>query len=301
MFTLRLRRFWEGAEAPGGFFPRLVSQAIAEPVRVTTSHREAADLEIVEGSPHLRDVIGGRLRHRFTYRRRLDPRWADQAAIVPRAAKSVWYTAENIRPPSRGDWSGFLSFDLDPLGGRNAYLPLWLLDVANFNSSGDLDIAALLEPRVPDPDRSGFMCAFIGNPDPMRFHAIQQLAKVGPVDVFGRSVGRPVRSKWPVARQYRFVLCFENDLYPGYVTEKALDGARSGAIPVYRGLDEAGFFNEGAAVNEVQVGGVGGLAETVNELEKDIEKRVEILSAPVLTSMPNLDGALDLIRRVLDE
>lgn len=301
MFTLRLRRFWPGAEAPGAFFPRLVSQAIAEPVQVTTSPREPADLEIVEGSPQLRHVMAGRIRHRLTRRRGLDPRWADQSSIVPGATRSIWFTAENVRPPSAGDWSGFLSFDLDPLGGRNAYLPLWLLDLADFNSSGDLRLAPLLESRVPDLSRTRFLCAFIGNPDPMRFHAIERLASVGKVDVFGRSVGRPVTSKWGIARSYRFILCFENDLYPGYVTEKALDGARSGAVPLYRGLDAACSFNDGALLNLAKIASLEDLAEKVRDLNVDDERRARMLAAPVLNAAPSIEAVVQLIRRVIDE
>lgn len=299
MFNLRLRRFWADAGTPGAFFPRLVERAIGEPVRVV-GKQGPVDLEIVEGSPRTRDVLARRARVRMTAGRRLDPRWAEQDCIAPEHRKSIWYTAENVRPPSRGDWSGFLSFDLDSLSGRNAYLPLWVLDLADFNAAGDLTVSSLTQSRPCDIDRSRFVCAFIGNPDSMRFHAITALSELGPVDVYGGSVGRHVADKWRVARQYRYILCFENDLYPGYITEKALDGARSSCVPLYRGLDPSGSLNPDGMLTWNPPSSLEDLVNSVADLESNAERRATMLEAPVLLSPPKLDSVVELIQRVVD-
>lgn len=301
MFTLRLRRFWPGADKPGGFFPRLVQQAIGEPVSVITSVDRPADLEIVEGSPRLREVLVRRARMKVLGPRGIDPRWAEQECVEPMSPTSIWYTAENVRPPTRGDWSGFLSFDLDTLGGRNAYLPLWMLDLRDFNTSGDLTLNDLLEYRQGELDRPQFACAFIGNPDPMRFHAIDALSAIGPVDVYGHAVGRPVPNKWAIASQYRYIISFENDLYPGYVTEKVLDGARSGCILLYRGLHSPSGLSSAAMVNWIPPLTMSDFVGTVAMLELEPGQRDTLLRAPVLRSAPNMDDVLDLIRRVLDD
>lgn len=213
----------------------------------------------------------------------------------------MWFAAENVRPPFEGDWSAFLSFETDSLQGRNAYLPLWLLDLADFNDFGDLRLQDLLTTRAADPDREGFACAFIGNPEPMRLHAVNQLSQIGPVDVFGRAVGRPVPSRAQVARSYRYVLCFENDVYPGYVTEKVLEGARTGCVPLYRGGDLDGIFNRDARIDCTPPQSLQDLVMEVTRLEACYEERVQMLTSPVLRTRPSLDEAVSLIRRVLDE
>ncbi len=301
MFTLRLSRFWPGAEAEGGFFSQLVTAAIGDAVTVVTNTREKADLEIVQGGLSLPRVLWARAAARLNPREARDGRWADQGIVRPTQARSIWFTAENLRPPASGDWSGFLSFDTDPLQGRNAYLPLWMLDLKDFNASGDLGIDELMATREPDVDRSGFVCAFIGNPDPMRFHAINALEKLGQVDVFGKSVGKPVPNKAAVARGYRYILSFENDLYPGYVTEKVLDGARTGCVALYRGIDYLGDFNPKCMVNVAPEVSLSGLTDRVASLEADAELRAQLLSQQVLQDRPNRDASVELIRRVLDD
>lgn len=299
MFKLGLRRFWAGAGSRGAFFPRIVERAIGEPVRVVAKQGRV-DLEIVEGSPRTREVLIRRTRLRLTSSHKLDARWAEQDCVRPEQRKSIWYTAENVRPPSRGDWSGFLSFDLDSLSGRNAYLPLWVLDLADFNAAGDLTVSSLMESRPYETDRSKFVCAFIGNPDPMRFHAIKALSELGSVDVYGTSVGRPVRDKWQVASQYRYILCLENDLYPGYITEKALDGARSGCVPLYRGLDPSRSLNPEGMLTWNPPSSLDDLVDAVADLEREAERRAALLHAPVLLSPPKLDPVIELIQRVVD-
>jgi hypothetical protein len=150
-------------------------------------------------------------------------------------------------------------------------------------------------------DRSGFVCAFIGNPDPMRFHAINALKKLGQVDVFGKAVGKPVPNKAAVARGYRYILTFENDLYPGYVTEKVLDGARTGCVPLYRGIDYLGDFNPKCMVNVTPELSLSGLTDRVASLEADAELRAQLLGERVLQHRPNREASIELIRRVLDD
>jgi hypothetical protein len=135
----------------------------------------------------------------------------------------------------------------------------------------------------------------------MRFHAINALERLGPVDVFGKSVGKPVPSKSAVARGYRYILSFENDLYPGYVTEKVLDGARTGCVPLYRGIDYFGDLNPKCMVNVTPELSLSGLTDRVASLEADAELRAQLLSEPTLQHRPNRDASIELIRRVLDD
>lgn len=48
----------------------------------------------------------------------------------------------------------------------------------------------------------------------------------------------PVPGKHAVLRQYRFAICYENAVFPGYITEKLFDCLFAGCVPVYRGAPE---------------------------------------------------------------
>ncbi len=51
-----------------------------------------------------------------------------------------------------------------------------------------------------------------------------------------------VPNKNAVMRQYKFALCYENAVFPGYVTEKIFDGFFAGCIPVYLGAPNVTDF-----------------------------------------------------------
>jgi hypothetical protein len=47
-----------------------------------------------------------------------------------------------------------------------------------------------------------------------------------------------VKSKNATLRQYRFSICYENAIFPGYVTEKIFDCLFAGCVPVYLGAPD---------------------------------------------------------------
>jgi len=47
-----------------------------------------------------------------------------------------------------------------------------------------------------------------------------------------------VLSKHDVLRQYKFAVCYENAVFPGYVTEKIFDALFAGCIPIYLGAPD---------------------------------------------------------------
>lgn len=48
----------------------------------------------------------------------------------------------------------------------------------------------------------------------------------------------PVEEKLSVLSQYKFTFCFENTIFPGYVTEKIFDAMFAGSVPVYLGAPD---------------------------------------------------------------
>lgn len=167
--------------------------------------------------------------------------------------KSMWITFENRRPPS-SLYQRTLSFDVDSFSGSNHYFPLWVSYIDFLESEGKwvrhkVNQKELMQARVLDDRNRKFACAFINNPDPVRLRAIEMLRKIGPVDVFGRFSGRYVSDKIGKSQDYKFSVCFENDLYPGYVTEKPLEAWLGGTLPLYWGDDVENYLCSSAIIN----------------------------------------------------
>jgi hypothetical protein len=179
-------------------------------------------------------------------------------------SKYIWYTPENIRPPLHLNYDAFLSHDLEDYGGRNIYLPFWATRLSKtINGAKDYQ-SVLLRNRSTDIKPRKFACAVISNPDPIRLEFIKLLSSYGKIDIFGK-LGKSIDNKMKVLEEYRFNICFENSLFPGYVTEKPLESWLSGCIPVWYGLDVAGFLNTRAIINVAELG-----------FQKSIEEIVKI-------------------------
>lgn len=308
--TLRYVDSPHGTSGSNSLYTRLVEEATGDETLVVTNPKAKVDLEFVSVHvPEFRRLARtlAAVRPGRNYRRRLrrHERWNSVSRDPSRLArKSIWFSGDNVRPPG-GVWDGYLSFDLDPLGGRNVYFPHWweylgLLSSTSPSYSGvKLSPENLMSARASEPQRSRFACAFIGNPTAMRLHAIDALSKVGRVDVYGNMMGRPVPSKVDVAKHYRFVLCFENDLYPGYVTEKVFEAWATGAVPLWWGSDPAAYVNSAAVINAADFASLSEFREEVSAINTDPAAWSEMASRPILQREPDLSPAIDLVARVL--
>ena len=301
-----------GHARPGSFMRSLVEAATGRPTCVVHPSRDSADLVLASHTQSTWKLARRGIQemsHRVGVPR--DPRQrarsrASRNGTLKGSIPTIWFTLENIRPPV-GHWASTFSFDVDTFGGSNTYLPLWwhLLDF--FRPEGidhylgkRLRVADLLQPRKADSStRPGFACAFINNPEPMRVRAITELQKVGPVDVFGAMTGRVVPSKIAIASRYKFVLCFENDVYPGYVTEKPVEAWATGAIPLWWGDDAAGYLNPEALINLNNVGTLEGMCDQVQALSTRPDDWERMASLPILRRRPDISPALAAVTRAL--
>lgn len=220
---------------------------------------------------------------------------------------SLFWTGENERPPE-GMWDVYLSFDLHSFRGRNAYLPLWWLTCSDIllptpapYLGKPITIKEMLSPRKADyHSRKKFCVAFIGKAYPFRMHALSALSSVGKVDVFGgiarNTFQTKAKEKFEIAQQYKFVFCFENDLYPGYVTEKAPEAWATGAVPLYWGSDSAGYFNDKAMLNLAQSSSLESYVELVKKVYDSKERWEKIASQPLLQRRPSLAPVIQVLR-----
>jgi len=227
-----------------------------------------------------------------------------------KAKFNIFFTGENERPPF-GSWDCYLSFDLDPLSGKNAYLPLWWLTSSNLVQptvspylGRRITLEEMMSARTVNYEsRKKFCVAFIGKAYPFRMQAIAALSKIGKVDVFG-GISRNENSskaleKYRTAQDYKFVFAFENDLYPGYVTEKAPEAWATGAIPLYWGLDSAGSLNPDALLNLINFRSLEEYAREVADVANSSERWTAIASQPLISTRPSLEKVIGVLQTAL--
>jgi hypothetical protein len=223
----------------------------------------------------------------------------------------IFFTGENERPPE-GRWDAYLTFDQHSYGGRNAYLPLWwitssdlLVPTISPYLGKPITLDEMLSPRVPSiKQRKKFCVAFIGKAYPFRMHALTALSQIGKIDVFGgiarNTIMTKADSKFELSQKYKFVFCFENDLFPGYVTEKVPEAWATGAVPLYWGADPFGYLNQKAIINLANFANLEEYVAYVTLVNDNSELWESYAREPLLTKRPNIDEVLRVVKRALE-
>jgi hypothetical protein len=314
--TLRFGHWPNEVSTGETVFAELISLAINRPVKIVGDQNTKADIQIE--SVYGRNAIPGLQARTYRFlashtksgidfsKRKYSPN--QQPSKL--AKYSIFFTGENERPPY-GDWDCYLSFDLNSYGGKNAYLPLWWLSSSDLIRptvspylGRSITLDEMLTPRESDyKKRKKFCVAFIGKAYPFRMQAIAALSAIGKVDVFGgiaRNSGKKAAlEKYATSQQYKFVFAFENDLFPGYVTEKAPEAWATGAIPLYWGSDPSGYLNQNAMINLANYQNLESFTKRVSEVFNDPQEWHTIANQPILKKRPNLDEVVYVIRNAL--
>lgn len=224
--------------------------------------------------------------------------------IDPDSDINIWYTGENLRPPSYG-YDLSLSFDQTDLNKSvpNIYFPFWMYNI-KWNNLDRKDIREyypspkeLTEPVFRQEERSDFCCAFFNNSEPLRLSMLNTLGQIARVDTFGQLFLRPVSSKRDVATKYIFMLTPENSYFPGYITEKVFEARSVGCIPIWWGGNQNGVLNRNAFVDATGLNTTD-LISTVKRVYMSKQLQEEILAQPILLDTPELDSTLESLSKV---
>jgi alpha(1,3/1,4) fucosyltransferase len=82
------------------------------------------------------------------------------------------------------------------------------------------------------------------------------------------------RDKWGVYPNYRFGLCYENSVEPGYVSLKIFDCLRCGCVPVYLGApDIANYVDKDAFVDRRDFSSLQSLADYLRGVDERVYHR----------------------------
>ncbi len=170
--------------------------------------------------------------------------------------KRIGYFCENIKPDlSICEWAFGIPLELEINDPRYKRIQ-W----HGFNAE------ALIKPAGYDAEKilsskSKFCNFFYSHPVPYREAFFKQLSKYKKVDAPGSSMNNILNidslysgNRWEVKRKflgdYKFTIAFENDIYPGYQTEKLYDAMQVNSLPIYCGdplINDV--FNTGSFVN----------------------------------------------------
>lgn len=210
---------------------------------------------------------------------------------------NIWYTSENLRPPLNEEFDLFLSHDTDLYDGRNVYLPIWATRLGSSLLNGDMAQSAMIANRKSsESDRKG-ICAVISNPEPIRMAFIREVQKYFDVDIYG-AFGLPIIEKDNVLRSYKLNICFENDEFPGYVTEKPFEAWMNGCIPVWRGLDSGGYLNDEAIINVTRDGFSDSIGR-IHSILNDDSEYLRLSGLPILQKKYDYDDFKSRIQSAL--
>jgi hypothetical protein len=227
---------------------------------------------------------------------------------VDKHAFNIWCTFENRRPPA-SNFNLTFSFDIDDYSDSNYYLPLIYLYMnhrkeGKTHSKHKITPKQCTQPRLIDlgfaNTKSGFVSSFINNPQQTRLFAIKELSRIAKVSVYGRSVGNYVEDKISEAKKYWFNLCFENDFYPGYVTEKVLEAWLAKSIPIYWGSDSKKILNPKAYINFNDFSSAEEFVKYIYDLYSDEKRMIEMISQPILNSDFDYESLVNFFTRKLE-
>ena len=288
---LRYKNFWLHPEKTiNHFFLPLFSKVFNDEVLLTNNFNDKVDIELISvfkpKTPKLQ---------RISRKIGIQPEFlgkVNKKQFESNSTKKVWFSGENKRPPFQNSYDAYLGYDQSDISPSFIYLPLWVL---NLNWFGEelthdrlnkvSDQTSLLQKRnisSSELSRRKFCCIFANNPENLRMEMIHQLKKIGEVDIFGGVANNFVKDKLAVGKNYRFIISFENTLYPGYVTEKLLEAYETTAFPLYWGLDRDGYFNTDSFLNFANFPNFKTFMMEVERLNKNLDELARKINQPLL-------------------
>ena len=308
-FLLRFNDFWPNNQrAIENFFIPLISRIVEGDIVVVKSNSVHVDLEVISVYPQKKSWLSVPFNQRISRKFSRTNNYVIKKDIR-RANRIFWYSGENIRPPLHLEYDAYLCYDTEAYAKNVVYLPIWVLNlnwfglpsphgfISAYNKIEDLVNFRSLTPN--DLSNRRFCCIFANHLNEMRNGTIHVLSELGEVDVFGYSGRISPKDKKAMASKYKFILCPENNLYPGYVTEKLLEGYQTTAFPIYWGQDIKSYFNSKSHLNLATNGGLSASMSILSELISDEKLYLDRLNSPLLNSQFNLDSLINKLRSFL--
>ena len=285
-----LTNFWQGFEFKGSFLENLVNISCDGNFEIT-KNGENADVIISS-------VFG-------------DLRYAKEKTIL-----FIW---ENKRPDFRISRYA-LSMDIDDYFGKNCYFPNWygkikwpgfkynlLKDNNDPHNQEDLiSLNSLTSKRNLESLKvKNKFCAIIAtNPEILRMNIMIFMNNFyKKIDGYGSAFNKfEKRSKRDILKEYKFCLCPENSIYPGYLTEKLIEAWDAGVVPLWSGSNSpVNYINKKAFVNYQNFTQMNEFFKKVILLDQNFEKYIDIYEQPLFFKKPDIKPIIDFLKRSISD
>ena len=200
----------------------------------------------------------------------------------------VFYTGENLRRVEYLSKLNYmsncdicLSFDFDE-DDKKIRLPLWVLQIDWFGKINYSNPKFTIDPKkirnndFYNKEKNKFCSIVYNGPSPYRSEIINKLSKYKLVDVYGNrygNIGDGEDKKLDVISEYKFNICFENSIFPGYYTEKLLHAKVAGCVPIYWSDENISVdFNEKCLINLSNFKNLNEMIDFIIKVDKNDEE-----------------------------
>jgi len=244
--------------------------------------------------------------------------------------KKVYYQMENDEYPNLEECDVCLTFNYEDLGGKNVRLPYWITCVNWFDLKegyctredphhcGLCDPRSLISPENVDcnlysqRDKTEFCCIVVNHLRNRRDEVLAEIKKYRHVDCYGKIFNNRLSTfgnnfydtrddkKLELISKYKFNICFEANMRPGYVCEKILHAKAAGCIPLAN-IDKtvSTDFNPKCFLNLQDFDTVEEYVNKIIQMDKDDTIYKSMRSQPLFHYSVSLDPIYQQFKHVL--
>ena len=302
---IRYSDFWDGFNPENFFLTHLIQKITFKKPEIVRNNEELVDFEIFSSFPYgsTRDKVIERIKFNFYHQSRIQyiskATFGHRLDYPTRSRRKIWFSGENLRPPV-AHFDLMLSFEKTDTVLNNIYFPYWMSRINWGFSVSDYEIYPTPEELITS--RKIFksvksICVFSSNLEPGRQRIIDATERVLPVSKYGSAYGRRVTSKAKTSNEFTFQICNENDLYPGYVTEKLQESWLVGNIPIWAGLLPAEHnFNLNSFVDVTDLT-FEAISTVLHDMKED--EILHRLNQPLHTRLVSIEEVENALRQLL--
>lgn len=151
----------------------------------------------------------------------------------------------------------------------------------------------------PIPTNRESFCCVVSNIErnPIFFDFYQNLSKYKKIYSGGRwnnNIGESIKNKFLFLNQHKFNICFENELIPGYVTEKIYHAFLCDTIPIYWGDEFVNKeFKDMEFININNYKDINEAIEIIKEIDNNDNLYLSMINKNRETNLPTLDKEIN--------
>ena len=285
MIKISFTDFWEGFDPNNNIFTNMLKDVFNSDIQITRPRKSDICFCTIYGEEHKRILN-----------------------IFPE--KSILFIGENVRPNNYNNIYSF-SCDFNNYSGNNCRFPLWYLEIDWYNTGlGTVKLNEIEKKLIKKRNitlkeiqtRQDCITIF-NNKEGTRMEAFKLINKKIKIDGYGRPFNNwfptysNYKSKIDKMSNYKFNLCPENSLYPGYYTEKCFHSKLAGCIPIYFADPYVSIdFRTSSFINIYDFLNLNELADYIYSINNNSEELERLINEPLLYEMPSLDKIKEIFK-----